>query len=92
MDLTQFWYGNTSLSKLVLEEFYGLDFEGVSGRIKFNNDSEFLNRVISVFQAKDGNVTEIGYFDGVFKDLDAIQGEFLKTSILAPVCLWLFSL
>ncbi|XP_064384444.1 gamma-aminobutyric acid type B receptor subunit 1-like [Halichondria panicea] len=80
MDLTQFRYGNTSLSKLVLEEFYGLDFEGVSGRIKFNNDSGFLNRVISVFQAKDGNVTEIAYFDGVHfivkEDLDAIEGEF----------------
>ncbi len=80
MDLTQFRYGNTSLSKLVLEEFYRLDFEGVSGRIKFNNDSGFLNRVISVFQAKDGNVTEIGYFDGVHfivkEDLDAIEGEF----------------
>ena len=80
MDLTQFRYGNTLLSKLVLEEFYRLDFEGVSGKIKFNNDSGFLNRVISVFQAKDGNVTEIAYFDGVHftdqEDLDAIEGEF----------------
>ena len=80
MDLTQFRYGNTSLSDMVLEEFYGLNFEGVSGRIKFNNDSGFLNRVISVFQAKDGNVTEVGYFEGVHfivkEDLDAIEGEF----------------
>ena len=80
MDLTQFRYGNTSLSNMVLEEFYRLDFEGVSGRIKFNNNSGFLNRVISVFQAKAGNVTEIGYFDGVHfidkEDLDAIEGEF----------------
>ncbi len=40
----------------------------------------FLNRVISVFQAKYGNVTEVGYFEGVHfivkEDLDAIEGEF----------------
>ncbi|XP_064390016.1 gamma-aminobutyric acid type B receptor subunit 1-like [Halichondria panicea] len=79
IDLTQFRYGNASLSNMVLEEFYRLDFEGVSGRIHFNNDSGFLNRVISVFQAKYENATKVGYFDGVnftVKGLESIDGEF----------------
>ncbi|XP_064384448.1 gamma-aminobutyric acid type B receptor subunit 1-like [Halichondria panicea] len=74
MDLTQSRYGNTSLSNMLLEEFYCLNFEGVSGRIHFNNNSGFLNRVISVFQAKDGNVMEVD--DVNFTGLESIDGKF----------------
>ncbi len=63
LDLTQFHYGNTSLLNMVLEKFYRLDFEGVSGRIKFNNDSGFLTRPSSVFQVVNSTAQLVAIYD-----------------------------
>ena len=95
LDLTQYRYENTLVTNMFLNEFYGLDFEGVSGRIKFDNESGFLPRIISVFQVIDGVEYEVAYFDGKqfynqnsVYTLDSIEGEFPNQfyTIDLPIC------
>ena len=82
LDLTQYRYENTLVTNMFLNEFYGLDFEGVSGRIKFDNRSGFLTRIISVFQVIDGVAFEVAYYDGKLLNksnyitLEAIDSQF----------------
>ncbi len=82
LDLTQYQYGNTLVTNMFLDEFYSLNFEGVSGRIRFDNESGFLPRIVSVFQVIDGVDFKAGYFDGhsfIISDnftLDAIEYRF----------------
>ena len=80
LDLTKFRYGNTSLSNMVLEEFYRLDFEGVSGRIKFNNDSGLLTRPSSVFQVVNSTAQLVAIYDDngltMLTSLDPILDHF----------------
>ena len=64
LDLTGQKYGNTTLSDMTVDEFYSLDFSGVSGRIKFNNNSGFLTRMISLFQVIDGMPMLVAHYDG----------------------------
>ncbi len=49
---------------MILDEFYSLDFSGVSGRIKFNNASGFLTRMISLFQVIDEMPMLVAHYDG----------------------------
>lgn len=64
LDLTQYRYGNSFMTNMFLDEFYGLDFDGVSGRIKFDNMSGLSPRIISVVQAINGTAVEVAYYDG----------------------------
>ena len=52
LDLTKYEYGDIAISNLLLEEFYSLDFQGISGRIKYDNNTGFVTRALSVFQTK----------------------------------------
>ncbi len=84
LDLTQFHYGNTSLLNMVLEKFYRLDFEGVSGRIKFNNNSGFLTRPSSVFQVVNSTAQLVAiYDDNGLTMLTSI--EFIPDSFPRPI-------
>ena len=63
LDLTKDGYGDTSFSDMVMEEFYILDFEGVSGSVKFLNDSGSIVRMFSVSQVINGTAQQVAYCD-----------------------------
>lgn len=62
LSLADYEYGNTTLSNLVLDEFYTVDFEGVSGKVKFYRESGFLNRVFDIFQVVNGTLQVVAYY------------------------------
>ncbi len=80
VDLTQYQYGNTLLSNMLLDGFYDLDFKGVSGQIKFNRDSGFLLRQTSVFQIINSTLMLVAFNneDGLIKltPLEYISDSF----------------
>ena len=61
MDFTLSNYGNTMLTSMILEEFYDLDFEGVSGRINFCNKSGFVQRPVAVLQVFDSTPQSVAF-------------------------------
>ena len=65
--------GNNSLTEIVLRELYLLDFEGVSGPIKFKDSNGFVDRRISVVQVFDANEVLVGSFFNNSTDLENLQ-------------------
>ena len=63
LDLTKYEYGDTAFSDLLIEEFYSLNFQGISGRIKFDNNTGFVIRALSVFRVNSGKPKEVAYYD-----------------------------
>ena len=52
-DLT-FSYNNKTLANMILEEFYSVDFQGMSGNITFNRNNGFINRRTDLYQLQEG--------------------------------------
>ena len=76
LKLNDYEYGNTTLSNLLLDEFYALDFDGVSGKIKFYRETGFLNRAFDVFQVVDATLQVVAYYS---------QEAFLKIGPLQHI-------
>lgn len=70
-----FEYGNRTLARAILEQFYASDFvfEGMSGRITFNPKNGFYNRTFYLYQIVDGIERRIGYSDG--NGIQILEGE-----------------
>ena len=70
-----FEYGNRTLARAILEEFYASDFvfEGMSGRITFNPSNGFYNRTFYLYQIVDGIERRVGYSDG--NGIQLLEGE-----------------
>ena len=63
----------------LIEQFEQVDFEGVSGRIKFDRESGSVNRVIDIFQVFNGSLENVAYFDdGTLINIETI--EFIQDS------------
>ena len=45
-----FEYGNKTLAKMILDEFYSVSFQGMSGNITFNSSNGFVNRQALLYQ------------------------------------------
>ena len=91
LDLTELNYGNTAMSEMILEEFYRLDFEGVSGRVKFSNETGFLTRTVSVFQVNGSGTELVAYYNGTtfvkLIDHNRIPDNFADQISSIPVAL-----
>ena len=58
MSLENYGYGNTVGTNIIAESILDLDFAGVSGRIRFDNDTGFIvDREIYIYQVQ-GNISE----------------------------------
>ena len=57
-------FGNQSFSKAALNEFYFLDFQGMSGRVHFNMNTGFVDRIANLYQVIDGNKRHLAYNNG----------------------------
>ena len=77
-DGLKFEYGNQTLANMILDEFYLVDFQGMSGNISFNSNNGFVNRQTNLYQiiigsekfvtATDGSgeiVFEVGSYDAI---------------------------
>ena len=69
-----FEYGNTTLASLILNEFYSLTFQGISGNITF--DSGHTDRQASLHQILSGEELHVAYGNGtefvVLKRIDTV--------------------
>ena len=50
-----FEYGNKTLADMILDEFYSIDFQGMSGRVSFNSSNGFINRQAILYQMVQGS-------------------------------------
>ena len=85
-NLTIYKYGNTIVSDMILDEFYRLNFEGVSGRIAFDNKSGFVLRTVSVLQVVNGTPQTVAYLKNgntFIGSLESIPDKFDSADIVS---------
>ena len=57
---TGFTYANTSLLKLIADQFFQLSFDGMSGHVSFNSNTRFADRQANLYQVSSGRELTIG--------------------------------
>ena len=57
LDLMKYQIGKPEMTAVIRERIYQLDFEGISGPVKFDNSTGFITRFANIFQVS--NATEI---------------------------------
>ena len=79
--LTKYGHGDPNITDIIAQHVYELDFEGISGRIKFNRETGFSNRTLLLTQFIDGTTKQAGFYSsGNFvlysNSQDFVSGEF----------------
>ena len=59
-----FEYGNQTLANLILDRFYSLDFQGISGRIRFDSNGGYVTRRANLYQVLNNEVIHVAYSNG----------------------------
>lgn len=78
LSLAQFKYGQNQITDVIHKHLVQLSFEGVSGKIKFNNTTGFISRGMDVSQLRQGDLKLLLYFNG--SDLISLNN---RTRLLA---------
>ena len=77
LNLSSYNYSNYTVSNMLLDEFYSLNFDGVSGRFSFNGSTGYVERALSLFQVVEERLILVADFaDGVFEKI----GPFISIS------------
>ena len=61
--LSEYNYGQLTVTEVVRSKLLELDFEGVSGRIRYNHDTGYVNRIVDIFQVTNGSTLLVAYFN-----------------------------
>ena len=91
LDLSEYRYGHSDATNIIRNNLLQLDFEGVSGRITFDNVSGYVNRAVDVYQVLDNTMILVEYFNSTnivqFGDLrlDYISDSVSLTLTRAPL-------
>ena len=73
-----FKYGNQTLANLILDRFYSLDFQGISGHIRFDSKGGYVRRA-NLYQVLNNEVIHVAYSNGThmvveIEDIHTISG------------------
>ena len=60
----EFEYGNKTLANMIVNEFYSVNFQGMSGNISFNLNNGFINRQTNLYQIVNGSEKFAAATDG----------------------------
>ena len=77
--LTEYGRGKPNITDIVTHHMYKLDFEGVSGRIKFKQETGFNNRTLIGYQFINGSEETAGVYSSeklVLYSQEFVRGEF----------------
>ena len=70
-------FGNKTLTQAILRKFYSLDFQGMSGRIRFNADIGVVDRLVNLYQITDGQERHIASANS--STVTVVASQDLKT-------------
>jgi len=66
LSLSNYTYGQSAVTQVILEQFYQLDFQGVSGNISFNDKTGFTYHQVFYTEYKSNQSSRIGLYDERF--------------------------
>ena len=63
LDLSEYRYGHSAATNIIRNNLLQLDFEGVSGRIRFNASTGFTRHLVDIYQAEDNHMKRLEYYN-----------------------------
>ena len=72
----EFENANETLADRILEEFYSIDVQGMSGRITFNSCIGFINRQTNLYQIVNGSEVFVTATNGASGDIRFQEGSY----------------
>jgi len=61
--LSEYHYGQHATTEAIRNQLLELDFEGVSGRIRFDNETGYVKRAVDVYQIYGGSMELVAYYN-----------------------------
>ena len=61
VNLSDIQYGDYTAAQLIMEEFFDLNFTGMSGQMSFNSDTRYVDRTVELYQVLNGNETLVAF-------------------------------
>lgn len=90
IDLSTYRQGQQNATDIIEEQFQELEFEGLSGRIEFNESTGRINQNVNLFVIRDANRTFSGYYSihneslvGISQDI-FISDQFELVAVTPP--------
>jgi len=78
--LTEYWRGRPDITDIIVHHMYQLDFEGISGRIKFEQETGFNNRTLIAYQFINESEEKAGIYSSgnlvLYSQAEFVRGEF----------------
>ena len=91
-NLSDYQYGKPNMTDVIREHMYQLDFEGVSGPMKFDRHTGFVIRSANIFQVVNASEVLIAYLDDTGDLQSRLHTDFISdsfnsttTTVKAPV-------
>ena len=89
--LSDYRYGQNAMTEAIKNQLLELDFEGVSGRIKFDNETGYVKRAVDVYQINRGSMELVAYYSAgeiiEVANSNFINSRFDKRFIKVPIFL-----
>ena len=74
-NLSEYRYGNTDFSNKIRENLLSLNFTGVSGEVKFNETTRFVDRTVDIYQVRSSSMQRLEYYDSLEDRIHAYGGD-----------------
>lgn len=78
VNLSNYSYGNPTVTNRIRDEFPKLDFHGVSGHVTFDNETGFTKRVYDVYQVQDMVEVYVAHVDDGHLHTDGTSAVFIN--------------
>lgn len=93
IEIAEFMYGQNHITDLIRKHLLQLSFEGVSGKVHFNNTSGFVRRGIDIKQLKEGKLKPMMVFNGTHLQqtgtgFETIEDNFDNYGTFSEVPVW----
>ena len=62
--LSDYHYGQHTMTEIIRNRFLELDFEGASGKISYDWSSGYVVRIVNIYKINNGRSTLVAYFNG----------------------------
>ena len=97
LDLADFTYGQNQVTEMFQRKINELAFDGVSGRIKFNETTGFVGRGIDIMQLRERRLVPVLYYNSTTLmrvnttplDLEVIEDNFDNFGEISKVPIWI---
>ena len=85
LTLSDYEYGNTNITSLIREQVLMLDFEGMSGRIKIENSTGYVSRLVNIYQVINGTMGLVAHYKDClvfYEGATFVSGDDSETRII----------